>query len=110
MEGNECFQAIGFSGNPDGIYRTIASLELNEYKWNTGEVKFVALLIDWAGTAWIIEEEGEVCEIPTPWAIGSGAPYAHGAMEAGCTAEEAVTIASKLDIHTGMGYDIIETT
>ena len=38
------------------------------------------------------------------WAIGSGADFAMGAMAAGKTAIEAVGIGSKLDIHTGMGF------
>jgi len=39
------------------------------------------------------------------YAIGSGADYAIGAMAMGATAKEAVEIASKFDIHTGMGID-----
>ena len=36
----------------------------------------------------------------TPYAIGSGASYALGAMDAGATAKEAVKIASR-DVYTG---------
>ena len=39
------------------------------------------------------------------WAIGSGSNYALGAMEAGKTAKEAIEIASRLDVHTGLGVD-----
>lgn len=108
LENNDCFQAIGFSGNPDCIPRVLRGLEQNDYDWETNEIKFVALLIDWAGTAWLVEEEGEVCEVPTPWSIGSGSAFAHGAMEADCTAQEAVKIASNLDMYTGRGFDEIE--
>lgn len=67
------------------------------------------MLIDWAGTAWILEQPGEVVDVPTPWSIGSGGDFAHGAMAAGCSALEAVKIASCLDIRTGLGFDCIET-
>lgn len=42
------------------------------------------------------------------WAIGSGSDYALGAMEAGKTAKEAVDIASRLDVNTGLGIDEID--
>lgn len=42
------------------------------------------------------------------WAIGSGADYALGAMEAGKTAPEAIAIASRLDVNTGLGVDSVE--
>ena len=42
------------------------------------------------------------------YAIGSGAPIALGAMEAGANPEEAIKIACKRDIYTGRGIIIIE--
>lgn len=39
------------------------------------------------------------------WAIGSGADFALGALAYGATAEEAIEIATKLDIYTGLGID-----
>jgi len=39
------------------------------------------------------------------WALGSGADYALGAMLAGATAVQAVRIASRLNVNTGMGVD-----
>ena len=41
-----------------------------------------------------------------PWAIGTGADYALGAMAFGATAEQAVQIASELDVNTGLGIDV----
>jgi ATP-dependent protease HslVU (ClpYQ) peptidase subunit len=41
------------------------------------------------------------------WAIGSGAEFAMGAMYAGATAEQAVQIATTLDVYTGMGIEKI---
>lgn len=42
------------------------------------------------------------------WAAGSGADYALGAMRAGATAFMAVEIATALDVHTGLGVDVLE--
>lgn len=41
-----------------------------------------------------------------PWAIGTGADYALGAMAFGASAVEAVKIASALDVNTGLGIDV----
>ena len=41
------------------------------------------------------------------WAIGSGSGYALGALHHGATAEEAVQIATTLDVYTGMGIEKI---
>ena len=41
------------------------------------------------------------------WAVGSGSDYALGAMAFGATAEQAIEVATKLDIYTGMGIDTV---
>ncbi len=41
------------------------------------------------------------------WAIGSGAEYAFGAMDAGASAKRAVEIACNRDVNSGMGVDAI---
>jgi hypothetical protein len=41
------------------------------------------------------------------WSVGSGADYALGVLAHGGTAEEAVHIASQLDINTGLGIDTV---
>ena len=108
LENNDCFQAVGFSGNIDALYRVLKNLENNEYKFDWDQDDFSAILIDHAGTAWIVEKAGEVTQVSTPWAIGSGGSFAHGAMEAGATALQAVKIATALDIRTGNGFDAIK--
>ena len=42
-----------------------------------------------------------------PWAIGSGAEYAFGAMDAGACAKRAVEIACGRDCSSGMGIDVL---
>ncbi len=44
------------------------------------------------------------------WATGSGADYALGAMHAGASAVEAVRIASRLDVNTGLGVQTLTRT
>ncbi len=46
-------------------------------------------------------ERGSWQPINYPFAIGSGSHYAIAAMDAGCTAEEAVRIAIKRDVYSG---------
>jgi len=46
----------------------------------------------------------------TPWAIGSGACLAIGALHAGGTAEKAVEIARNFDTGTGGPIDYLEAT
>lgn len=43
------------------------------------------------------------------WAIGSGADYALGAMAMGADARTAVEVASRYDIGTGLGVDVLDT-
>lgn len=71
-------------------------------------------------TTMIVFHLGAVLEfralpIPEPvhvkmWAWGSGADYALGAMSCGKTAAEAVEIATKWDIHTGLGVVSFDIT
>lgn len=42
-----------------------------------------------------------------PWAAGSGADYALGAMAAGASAKRAVEIAITLDVNSGCGVDVL---
>lgn len=51
--------------------------------------------------------DSSLIERTEQYAIGSGASFAMGAMLAGCTAEGAVLIASKLDIHTNNIVDVM---
>jgi hypothetical protein len=69
------------------------------------------LLIDGAKCFWLSTPYLRPIEvIDGKAAVGSGAKYALGAMEAGKTAAEAVTIAAKFDPHTGGGVDVYPET
>lgn len=46
------------------------------------------------------EEQGWLCEVSAPIAVGSGGDFAMGAMAAGLSAEEAVRIAARFDVNT----------
>lgn len=65
---------------------------------------YSALIVDPRGRVREIEN-GSVLPVPRGakfFAIGSGAPYALGALYAGATAAEAVKIAAKIDTNTGL--------
>ena len=51
--------------------------------------------------AHMVEVSGHYVPVPLQYAIGSGGPYAQGAMAQGANAIEAVKVASGLDIGTG---------
>ena len=57
-----------------------------------------------------VESEADTSNImeEPKWAFGSGGAFALGAMHAGATAKQAVEIASKLDVYTGMGVDCVQ--
>ena len=44
---------------------------------------------------------------PVPWASGSGADYALGAMAMGARAKKAVEVAVTLDVNSGCGIDVL---
>jgi ATP-dependent protease HslVU (ClpYQ) peptidase subunit len=66
--------------------------------------------LDWKAEMIGITHEGQVWHYSgnrsfelrpdVPYAVGSGSPYALGAMAVGATAEEAVLAASRLDLYT----------
>lgn len=84
-------------------------------RWAHGEKtepKFhdlVVLAVNEKHEVWMFDEKGNWAKIGVQqWAIGSGADYALGAMAYGATAWEAVQIAAKLDVNTGVGgFDIV---
>lgn len=60
--------------------------------------------VDETGHVWVGSKPGFWAPIGRrPWAIGSGADYALGAMAAGKSARDAVLIAATLDTSTGDG-------
>lgn len=74
------------------------------------EDNFCAIVLEGNGDAWVFGSQLVAIPIDPnkPWAIGSGGDFAMGAMAMGADAEQAVEIASKYDIYTGLGVDVIE--
>lgn len=64
--------------------------------------------VDDTGFVWVGSKPGFWAPVGRrPWAIGSGADYALGAMAAGKSARQAVLIASRLDTYTGDGVTVL---
>jgi len=106
-DGRPCL--IGFSGS---VYMYRAWLHWlsggDEPRWREDD-HWSLLLIDHSGYAWVRASfsNGWAPHGRRVWAIGSGCDYALGAMYAGASAERAVIIASKLDVNTGFGVDVV---
>lgn len=60
-------------------------------------------LVEWHCNSGWMRAEGAM------FAIGTGAPFALGAMEMGADAEKAVEIACRRDCHSGNGIDVVRT-
>lgn len=74
----------------------IRDIDFKALKW---ECVFIAVTD--AGEVWYYRGDGSFTLRPDKaFAIGSGGPFALGAMGAGCTAEEAVKIAAQFDLYT----------
>ena len=108
LEDNDCFQVAAFAGNTDHLYRVLMALESNNYEPLDLEGEFEVILVDWLGGAWTVTKAMSPLEVDTLWATGSGGEIALGAMKAGATAEQAVVIASEVDLGTGKGIDVYE--
>jgi ATP-dependent protease HslVU (ClpYQ) peptidase subunit len=83
-------------------------------RWINGEIKEPKLTdisimsIDCKGQIWHTNQTMLWTLIKVKqWAIGSGCDYALGAMASGKSAVEAIIIASKLDVNTGLGVDTL---
>lgn len=62
---------------------------------------FSSVILKPDGTAWMLDDELAVFELlDKVIGIGSGSPYALGAMDAGASAEEAVMVACRRDLYT----------
>lgn len=68
---------------------------------------FCALLVDAQGRIWTAVDAPPVLVPASFDAIGSGGPYAMGAMQVGASAQDAVRAARKLDVHTGGNITIV---
>lgn len=96
---------FGGAGNSTGI------LQLRDALINMKKLKGKHILpnLTIKGTQGILAEKkkafyyerGAWQEINYPYSIGTGSDYALAAMDAGCTAEEAVRIAMKRDLYSG---------
>lgn len=102
---------------PYGVFGCAGSgFDVEAYRrWAQGLVprpdrleNLLVLFVDTSRRAWVMTEQLVWVPVDMPrWAIGSGADYALGAMEAGADAMRAVEIASKLDAGCGMGVDVV---
>jgi ATP-dependent protease HslVU (ClpYQ) peptidase subunit len=84
-------------------------------RWINGEIEkpdltdITILSIDHLGRVWYASQAMLWARLRVKqWAIGTGCDYALGAMAAGKSAAEAIRIASKLDVNTGFGVDVLE--
>ena len=104
---------VGIAGNIDFAWKIVKWLEDGEDEPDFDEPEFdedeqntcVMLIQDGVflfNSAGMNQNFGKI-----KWAIGSGAEYAMGAMEMGATATEAVELAMRLDIFSGMGMDVL---
>lgn len=76
-------------------YDDTPSVKMENANWSL-------LVIKPDGTAWCaMMLHPELIRVSAPFAIGSGADFALGAMACGKTAAEAVEIASQFDVNTG---------
>ena len=67
------------------------------------------MLVAVAGEVYQIASDGTVMEDADGlYGIGTGAPYAIGAIEAGAELEEALRIAERFDIYTGAPFTILK--
>lgn len=79
------------------------TLEGNDWQPNTEKDETLVLLIALAGRIFQIESDFTVLmRSDGMYAIGSGAGYAIGALEAGASSDEAMQIAARNDIYTGL--------
>lgn len=74
------------------------------------EAKFTLLVVKPDGSAFYAESEFYLsgpCRAPF-YAIGSGEQYAHGAMEFGATAHQAVQIATRCDVWSDVPVTVLQ--
>lgn len=106
---HKLYKAVGVCGNAVGSYAMLEKLLGKRKELPTLDVDdYNLLLIDKENKAWWLNGNEVPLEVPSPWALGTGGEYALGAMGFGATAEEAVHVAMKYDINTGIGVDKIE--
>jgi ATP-dependent HslUV protease subunit HslV len=108
QDGKPCL--IGFSGSVHMYRAWLHWLSGgDEPRWTGNNDYWSMMLVDHTGYVWVrtSSSNGWAPHGRRVWAIGSGCDYALGAMYAGASAERAVVIASKLDVNTGGGVDVV---
>lgn len=102
---------VGFSGSMaygNAYLHWLAGGEQPEQQ-KFAEAKWAILMIDDRRTVYYRCDRCNVwdCLGRMPWAMGSGGDIARGAMAHGASATEAVRVASRLDIETGFGVNVV---
>lgn len=94
---------------PAGFMRSVVvphlrgTLDGNDWQPNAEKDETLVMLVGLAGRIFQIESDFTVLmRSDGLYAIGSGAAYAIGALEAGASADEAMQIAARNDIYTGL--------
>ena len=101
---------MGYSGNVDDVVKVLEFLNapgLVKKPKITGRSEFLAVTKDRKIFSFIDPTTWVSIEDPY-YAIGSGAPYALGAMYNGASPKEAIKAASKFDPYTGNGIKFLE--
>lgn len=103
LVGEKCWAFCGFAGEvPAGFQaRTwLANPDSKLPRWKDTEF---LMLTSWGNM--YVSEDFQTWELVTDSyaAIGTGAPFAHGALAAGSVPREAVLIAQQKDLRSGMG-------
>lgn len=95
-------RAVAFAGDYGSGFRFVECLRAGDpYSPRQGE-DFIAIVMRKDGSAWLYENGALHGRIKDKfYAIGSGAPFALGAMTAGATARGAVKAAAQFDCYTG---------
>ncbi|KKC27327.1 hypothetical protein [Sphingomonas sp. SRS2] len=91
---------FGFAGDPSACERFRAWMNGNRDEAFRTSANFAAIILE-NGAVFVVEGDGYFSAVEAPFAIGSGASFAMGAMAAGADAETAVKIASRFDTITG---------
>lgn len=98
---------VGASGEDYGrILSIFDALNSGAYP-DSADVQTTILHVHPNGTATLWLTRGKPIPVSAPFAIGSGADYAMGAMSMGAFASHAVEIASRFDPSTGAGVDVV---
>lgn len=99
---------LGFSGDETRALHFIREFKVSGFE-DYPHVKGCTILIVSRKAGYVLEEDGEISDMrEKKWAVGGSGDFALGAMHAGASAREAVLIASKLSIKSGMGVDTVK--